>query len=150
MYLNKKKYVGWNWDHRREQLEDELKFVPDLSAFGIDSHKVTAIEEQVCYWRKANAIHNWFVKNVQGGVDDCSKQSMVTKKHISELLTIIGGVLQFPEMAEQELPTASGFFFGSTDYDAYYWQDLRDTKKMLEEVYKNWDEDADYYYQSSW
>lgn len=30
-------------------------------------------EVQVCvaYWRKANAIHKWFVDNVQDGVDEC-------------------------------------------------------------------------------
>ena len=27
--------------------------------------------EEVGYWRKANAIHGWFVRNVQNGKDDC-------------------------------------------------------------------------------
>ena len=27
---------------------------------------------EVGYWRKANAIHNWFVVNVASGEDDCS------------------------------------------------------------------------------
>lgn len=29
------------------------------------------IIEQVGYWRKANAIHKWFVDNIQDGEDDC-------------------------------------------------------------------------------
>ena len=32
-----------------------------------------AIETQVAYWRKANAIHGWFVENVQDGDDDCGE-----------------------------------------------------------------------------
>lgn len=41
----------------------------DSNDFGI-SNRIT-IEEQVAYWRKANAIHGWFVDNVQDGKDDC-------------------------------------------------------------------------------
>jgi hypothetical protein len=26
---------------------------------------------ELAYWRKANQIHNWFVKNVQNGQDNC-------------------------------------------------------------------------------
>lgn len=29
------------------------------------------IDTMVCDWRKANQIHNWFVENVQNGVDIC-------------------------------------------------------------------------------
>ena len=28
-------------------------------------------DNQIASWRKANAIHKWFVDNVQDGVDDC-------------------------------------------------------------------------------
>ena len=27
--------------------------------------------EEVAYWRKFNALHNWFVQNCQDGVDEC-------------------------------------------------------------------------------
>ena len=29
------------------------------------------IFEEVAYWLKANHIHNWFVQNLQDGVDEC-------------------------------------------------------------------------------
>ncbi len=35
---------------------------------------------EVGYWRKANQIHNWFVKNVQGGVDDCGYYGVTKEK----------------------------------------------------------------------
>jgi hypothetical protein len=49
------------------------------------------------------------------------------------------------------LPTTPGFFFGSTDYDEYYYQDTKDTIEFLE---KEMDADGkfngDYYYEASW
>ena len=45
-----------------------------VSVEGLDSLGLTpaAVEYDLGYWRKANAVHGWFVRNVQDGVDDCS------------------------------------------------------------------------------
>jgi len=48
----------------------------------------------------------------------------------------------------QLLPTTEGFFFGGTDYDQYYLEDLEVTKKILEGVLR--DQTGDFYYQASW
>jgi len=65
MYLIRKTYAK-NWDHREKRhkitkrnLGKELKH--------INPEKINYIEEEVGYWRKANAIHSWFVKNIQNG-----------------------------------------------------------------------------------
>ena len=50
------------------------------------------IVEQVGYWRKANAIHHWFVKNIQEGVDEC-QTSDVSKKDIDNLLNLCNNIL---------------------------------------------------------
>ena len=44
------------------------------------------IVENVGYWRKANAIHKWFVDNVQDGIDDCDYHNEVTKEILEDLL----------------------------------------------------------------
>lgn len=44
------------------------------------------IYEQVAYWRKANAIHKWFVDKVQDGEDDCKYHHEVTRDILVELL----------------------------------------------------------------
>jgi hypothetical protein len=155
MYLNKRKFVGWNYEHMREKCLDELKEIPNLNDFGIDAHKVTYIEEEVFYWRKANAIHRWFVENVQGGKDDCSLQSPVHREHIVELLALINLELAIRDNPEEGnpgdyLPTCPGFFFGSYGYDEWYYSELERTSVFLRDLLNNWDEDADYYYQSSW
>ena len=49
--------------------------------------------EDVAYWRKANHIHQWFVENVQGGVDDC-KEYYASRKQLKKLLDTVNAVLQ--------------------------------------------------------
>jgi hypothetical protein len=60
-------------------------------------------------------------------------------------------VLEFPERAEELLPTQSGFFFGSTDYDEGYKQDLEYTVERIEKILNDSAlEKCEFYYQSSW
>ena len=114
----------------------------------INSERIKYVIEEVGYWRKANHIHNWFVQNVQDGVDDC-KQADVYREHLQDLLEACNRVMINPSEAEELLPTASGFFFGGTEYDEYYFGSIQETISILEECLS--DEDADtFYYTSSW
>lgn len=57
MYLTKKVYISFD---EREKLK--------ISGIeGVNPEKVEYIEEEFGYWRKANAVHKWFVDNVQNG-----------------------------------------------------------------------------------
>jgi len=111
------------------------------------------ISVQIGYWRKANQIHHWFVKNVQDGKDECQR-AYVTAENLTELLAIVNAVLSAGDVgnAAMLLPTGSGFFFGSTEYDEWYFKDLEHTKAMLEGILGNAAllKDWDIYYQSSW
>lgn len=128
-------------------------------------------DPEMMYWRKANAIHNWFVENVQDGVDDCDCYE-VSIDQIYDLMDRCGKILTtipkletilaseeydyvFPtkaiKTAEEVLPTLPGFFFGDTDYNYYYFQDILDTYNVLKELIENFDsEKYFYYYHSSW
>jgi len=104
------------------------------------------------YWRKANAIHNWFVQNVQDGVDNCGSY-YVNRGDMVKLRDTVREVLADTSKADDLLPTQSGCFFGSVEYDKGYWVDLEDTDKRLtailempEDEFKQWD----FEYQSSW
>lgn len=178
MYLTRKVYVGAKYEHREVTGSVEVR-IKDRPV-DLDFNKIAYIEEEAAYWRKANAIHVWFVKNVQGGNDDC-KEYYVTKENMEELLSVVTEVLQKsklekgvvqngaklgesgwipimeageyvvnPEVARELLPTQSGFFFGSTDYDQWYIDDLKYTKEVLEGILSREDDDGEYYYQSSW
>lgn len=115
-----------------------------------DDYSYKTILYEIAYWRKANQIHRWFVENVQNGVDDCGRYE-VTKEQITELLNVTNKVLNNPESAETLLPTQSGFFFGDTEYDRWYYKDLNSTKEQLEKALSETDfEHEIVYYHSSW
>ena len=98
----------------------------------------------VAYWRKANAIHKWFV-DLSGEEDKCQK-IYVNGSQIKSLVDTCKQILADHSKASELLPTQSGFFFGSTEYDEWYYEDLEKTVKMLADV----DEDDEYIYQASW
>lgn len=171
MYLYKKTYIGNNWKDPKDQVKIDVP--------GIKQERVSEISERVAYWRKANAIHNWFVNNVQEGEDDC-KEYWVSREQLEKLLKIVRKVLvnsklvdgdvtngytykdgkqipniekgkyvEDPTVAKELLPNSEGFFFGSQEYDQWYIEDLEYTEQTLKALLKESDS-ADYYYQSSW
>ena len=146
MYLSAKRYVS---EYRKgdEALRGELNKLTELTG-GLE------IQEVVCeamYWRKANAIHDWFVKNVQDGVDNCGSYYVPNEK-LQELVELCKEVIANKGRAVELLPTASGFFLGSTEFDDYYFEDVQNTITVLENLLGNPEiaENFQFYYQSSW
>lgn len=149
MYLNRKTYVK-QWSHQTPEEKFEVTITKGGKPYeGIDLANVTHIEEEVGYWRKANQIHRWFVENVQNGVDDCGEYS-VGKSQLEKLLNECREVLNDHSKAEDLLPSAAGFFFGNTDYDEYYYDDLERTIVMLDKILGETNPNQDIYYSSSW
>lgn len=149
MYLYKSIYVGARYEHRNVKLDVELTV--DGKSVPIDISRVSSIEVDVCQWRKANQIHKWFVDNVQYGNDDC-KRYYVSADQLNDLLELCREVKVLYEAKEYDkvrelLPPCDGFFFGGTEVDEYYYQDILDTIGMLENLS---DGDGDYYYETSW
>ena len=186
MYLEKCNRKAWgfkdiNIDEAKEKnpkLYEEIK--PYLHERGKYVHWESIFEE-VGYWRKANAIHKWFVDNVQDGNDDCGYYE-VSKEKMEELLQICikvldgsklehglvkngevyedgewrpcmeeGDYVVNPEIAEKLLPTAGGFFFGSTNYDQWYIEDIKETIDILTRALETTNFDLEMIvYGSSW
>mgnify|MGYP003328487255 FL=1 len=143
MYLNAKRFLWSAEDSLVDRLSNEF---PEL-----DGAKIRSITAEVGYWRKANAIHKWFVDNVQEGTDDCGTYEVSNEK-LKELLDLITKVLANKNQAPKLLPNTSGFFFGSMDYDKYYFEDLEYTKTLIEKLIKNEEKMRGWYleYHSSW
>lgn len=125
---------------------NELK--DDLHNSG-ESFTWLTVEEKVAYWRKENAIHNWFVNHVQNGVDDCGYYK-VTENDIEELLKMVTVILLDRSKADEILPTVGGFFFGDTNYDDCYFEGLKNTKNQLQKALKVDFYRYNLYYHSSW
>jgi hypothetical protein len=114
--------------------------------FALDT---AVLEVQVAYWRKANQIHKWFVDHVQNGVDNC-EEYYVSREQLQLLLDSCKIVLIDREEASQLLPVQEGFFFGSYEYNEYYFSDIKDTIEQLEKVLTEYPEEWSFKYQSSW
>jgi hypothetical protein len=176
MYLTKRIYVGGNFEHRN--VKGSIHITIGGKELSVNLNKVSYIEEQIGYWRKANQIHNWFVKHVQDGTDDCGsypcsseqlKELYDTCKKVLKASKLIEGeitngysykdgkkipniekgkVIKDPKVACELLPSSSGFFFGSTEYDQWYFQDIEETIKILEPEINNTEDEFEYH--SSW
>lgn len=144
MYLDARRYISSYRDEDKPIMEAISKAIPDRG----DMPLKTVVCE-AAYWRKANHIHRWFVENVQDGDDDCGTYYVDNSK-LEELRDVCKEVLANHSRAKDLLPTQSGFFFGGTEYDENYFNDLTYTveqlDKLLTEQYKNWD----FSYHSSW
>lgn len=147
MYLSKKTYVK-HWDHKGDDNYEIIVKKAGKVVESINTKQITNIEEEVGYWRKANAIHQWFVDNVQDGVDEC-QESFVPVSKLQELLDICLYIKKDNKLADELLPTQGGFFFGSTDYDEWYLQTIDQTIEILEKIDLENTTD-NFYYQSSW
>jgi hypothetical protein len=147
MYLTAKRFIS-NYNPSDQDLRSGIM---DLD-FGLNGMEPSAVSFEAMYWRKANAIHHWFVQNVQSGEDDC-KEYYVTNEELSTLRELCNKVLVDPDKAEDLLPTQSGFFFGGTEIDEWYLDGLKYTVERLDfllelpEVKEN---NVNFYYQSSW
>ena len=141
-----------------EYPKDITEFIPDLTDLRISRQT----NYEVGYWRKANQIHNWFMQNCaerdeyDNPIDDCRPVEITVDK-LEALLDTCKKVLADHSLAGSLLPTTDGFFFGSTEYDDYYFGEIEQTIEIIEPVLKfakHKLEIKDYawevYYQASW
>ncbi len=151
---------------RRRVFSSEAEYGGAVESLGIRGHLEThepalTVEFVVGDWRKANAVHGWFVREVQSGRDDTGVYN-VARSELEQLRALCkkvlasttpapaeeGGELPAHEgchgddgredeeldrrLAEELLPTSAGFFFGSRDYDWEYLECLRDTVAVVD------------------
>ena len=149
-YLYASRYTSsadWRPEDDRKVFKDILKAVGGEKFVDTDLPSIT-VDLKVGYWRKANQVHAWFVRKVQGGEDDC-KEYWVDRDELEELRDLCKLALKEKDKAEELLPTQSGFFFGSTEFDEWYWQDVKSTIEIIDKCLKM-DDTWSFKYQSSW
>lgn len=85
------------------------------------------------YWRKANAINKWFVDRF-GDPEDNGREYEVGIEELIELRELCREVYDKKDekVSEELLPTGEGFFYGSTDYDNDYYEDIRYTIELID------------------
>ena len=156
MYLYRSEYVSdyeWRKDTTKGVREGNI-YNQIRKEFGVDRcedspHMI--VEICVGYWRKANAIHAWFVDNCADGVDDCQRIPVSLAK-LQELRHLCKSVVLEPAVAGNVLPPREGFFFGSNNVDQWYIEDMKHTVAMLDKILSSVPEDhhTSFVYQASW
>ena len=101
MYLNK--------------IKRDVKFSPSMPT------KWNEEGVEIGYWRKFNALHNYIVNEFNGGTDDCSEIPL-SEQDLEQLLDVLTKVSKDHSLAPTLLPTQSGFFFDSLEYDEWYFK----------------------------
>jgi len=157
MCLEADRYVG-GWKHSDE--EEKKLYKQLLQAVGTEklaSPKSPSVHVRttVAYWRKANAIHSWFVRELADGVDECQAIHVpveVIKRLIHECWEALklynAGEL---EKAEEHMPPKAGCFFGSCEIDEWWAEGLKSTIEQLSPlVAPEISEKFDFYYRASW
>ena len=94
---------------------DAVEFYRQFYSKKSDDDFIPSISEEVGYWRKANAIHNWFVENVQDGEDDCDYHREVTKEDLQELIDTCTKVLSLVKLVPGRIRTGIQFSNGKAE-----------------------------------
>ena len=114
---------------------------------GLDMYLDRSDGEEI-YWRKANQIEGWFARR---GLAQNGQYVSVSYEELKQLLFACERVSEDHELASEILPRTSGFFFGSQEYDEWYFKDIEFTIEELTRLLN--DPDASKYkytYYESW
>ena len=137
---------------------NEVNYPEDLKTFSDyiydRNFKSVQIETryQIGYFRKFNALHSYIVKTFADGIDNC-QDIILYKEDVEQIKKVLDDVLEAntEEKAKELLPTQSGFFFGGTDYDEFYFEDVKVAADLMQNLLDNFDfEKYQLIYEASW
>ena len=141
MYLRARRYVsGWeriNTPEESNEWEHLVDFY-DMRSFIPDGSPHAYVEFCVAYWRKAHSVHEWFVKNIQDGEDEC-ESFLVEREQLEELRT----------SCLRQLADMEGVGEDDDNEEGWLFYQLKSTVTQIDKVLKlgsGWD----FVYQSSW
>lgn len=142
------------WEEQEGKV-DLTNYPEDLKAIGeyiaADNFKSHSVDEsfQIGYFRKFNALHKYIVNNYANGVDDC-QPIRLTRDQIKEMHEICTKILEDHSKAAELLPTGDGFFFGSTDYDDFYFRAVQKAEDLFTRIERDVPDTYTIIYQASW
>ena len=136
-----------------KEVEDRVRAEFENEAFELQ-RKVDecydALYSDVAYFRKVNFLLPYF--NYE---ENCS-EIVIDKCEVEELIEDCERVLaakdadEAESVADELLPTEAGFFFGNTDYDERYFNDVREVADKFTEILDTFDFDENELVMSCW
>lgn len=95
---------------------------------------------EIMYWRKANQIRQWFVDNTEYNTEWNCVEHLVTKEQLTQLRDDCLKVIEAHKknknhrISRKLLPSSDGYFFGGTEYDRWYYDEVERTARELTEI----------------
>lgn len=145
-----KKILAVNYDFRIHPYTEKILTLPELKErlkSDVDWHYA----DYDAYFRKVNFIFNFYENTLGTMVDQW--YAVTNAEEIDDLIDRCERVLAKTgdqEYAHQVLPTQSGFFFGSTEYDDWYFSDVKDCLRQMKKFRKGLTDDMTAYVIFSW
>ena len=125
--------IAKNYDFKIYQYTKGVLDLPELEE-KIKDEVNMAYEEYDAYFRKVNFIFYYFDQTI-GTMQD-QWFAFVRPEDVDDLIDRCERVLKDHKLAHELLPTQSGFFFGSTDYDDWYFSDVKSCLKQMKKYRK--------------
>lgn len=92
---------------------------------------------EIGYFRKVNFLVKFFEDK---GFDVESQTPMIIyREDVEELKSLCEKILEDNSKAKELLPTMSGFFFGNTKYNEYYFKDIALVKEWCDQTLPKFD-----------
>lgn len=93
--------------------------------------------EFLAYFRKVNFLFEFF----SGSINEEETTAVITRGEMEELIEKCEFVLNNRDKASEILPTCDGFFFGSLDYDDYYFESVAKVLLSFQVILENYSDD---------
>lgn len=120
----------------------ELEPIVNIDGYNTDNYELFHVSGAERYYCKANQIQNYFEERFYENGNDCNDDeydNVVTKIDdltIDDIIARIDTIELNKETAKEEFPTTEGFFYGSTEYDEFYFEKNNEFKSDLIELQK--------------
>lgn len=135
---------GYDWLlHPFTERVIDLPELEELVKKNVDDY----YEPYVAYFRKVNFLFAYY-QNIGKMVDEY--YAFTDKDDIDDIISRCERVLKDHDLANELLPTQSGFFFGSTDFDQWYFDDVKDCLRQMKKYRKLLKEGVTGYVTFSW
>ena len=138
--------IAKNYDWKIRPYTDKILELPELEK-ELQKEADDYWEQYNAYFRKVNFLFKYFED--RGKMVD-QYYAFVEKEDVEDIISKCEQVLKDNEKAHELLPTQSGFFFGSTDYDDWYFSDIKDCLKQMKQFLKLFKKPGTAYVIFSW
>jgi hypothetical protein len=140
--------IAKNYDWKIRPYTDKILTLPELEE-QLNKEVEDHYESYDAYFRKVNFLFKYFED--RGKMVD-QYYAFVEPEDVEDIIDKCEQVLKDKNQqnAHELLPTQDGFFFGSTDYDDWYFYDVKDCLKQMKQYLKLFKKPGTAYVIFSW